>query len=228
VVETQVEDQLTEAALVDLTTVIQAEVQDILEVQTAIINLVTTDQVLETHIVMVITKATIINQQETPIQDQNLVVLLVAINHRVEIPTVNQKATVILAEVVLEQGLVIAIRTEEKAAEVHQNLHQTTTTLTEAETRIIADTRDRNLILDQVDIIEAIVVQEAIADLITDLILRNQEVEDTITLLEAQTDHTVEVAVALEEAAVTLDHLEVEVHQDQLEAEVTADQDSLT
>lgn len=227
-VETQVEDQLTEAALVDLTTVIQAEVQDILEVQTAIINLVTTDQVLETHIVMVITKATIINQQETPIQDQNLVVLLVAINHRVEIPTVNQKATVILAEVVLEQGLVIAIRTEEKAAEVHQNLHQTTTTLTEAETRIIADTRDRNLILDQVDIIEAIVVQEAIADLITDLILRNQEVEDTITLLEAQTDHTVEVAVALEEAAVTLDHLEVEVHQDQLEAEVTADQDSLT
>ena len=227
-VETQVEDQLTEAALVDLTTVIQAEVQDILEVQTAIINLVTTGQALETHIVTVITKATIVNQQETPIQDQNLVVLLVAINHRVEIPTVNQKATVILAEVVLEQGLVIAIRTEEKAAEVHQNLHLTTTTLTEAETRIVADTRDQNLILDLADIVEAIVVQEAIADLITDLILRNQEVEDTITLLEAQTDHTVEVVVALEEAAVTLDHLEVEVHQDQLEAEVTADQDSLT
>lgn len=227
-VETQEEDQLMEAALVDLTTVIQAEVQDILEVQTATINLVTTDQVLETHIVTVITKATIVNQQETPIQDQNLVVLLVAINHQVEIPTVNQKATVILAEVVLEQGLVIAIRTEEKAAEVHQNLHQTTTTLTEAETRIIVDTRDQNLILDLADIVEAIVVQEAIADLITDLILRNQEVEATITLLEAQTDHTVEVAVVLEEAAVILDHLEVEVHQDQLEAEVTADQDSLT
>lgn len=227
-VETQEEDQLTEAALVDLTTVMQVEAQDILEVQTATINLVTTDQVLETHIVTVITKATIVNQQETPIQDQNLVVLLVAINHRVEIPTVNQKATVILVEVVPEQGLVIAIRTEEKAAEVHQNLHLTTTTLTETETRIIVDTRDQNLILDLADIVEAIVVQEAIADLITDLILRNQEVEATTILLEAQTDHTVEVAVALEEAAVTLDHLEVEVHQDQLEAEVTADQDSLT
>ena len=227
-VEIQVEDQLTADVLVVQTTATRLEVRDIQEALMATTNLEIQSRVQETHIATVTIKETIVNLREIPILNQIQVILLVAINHLVETPTVNLKA-VTLVEEAQEHDLVTAIQIEEIIAMViHQSLLLITATLTEIATQTAAVIRDLNQVLALADTTEVTTVQETTEDRIIVPIRHNQEVVATIIHREARTDLTTEAVVAQEEAAVTLDRPEAEVHQDQQEVEVTADQDSIT
>lgn len=207
------------------TTAIRLEVLDIQEALMATINREIQGQVQETHIATVTIKETIVNLLETPIRSQTPVILLVAINHLVETLTVNQGA-VTLVEEALELDLVTAIQIEEIEVVIHQNLLLIIATLTEIATQTAAVIRDLNQVLALADIIEVTTVQETTEDRIIVPIRHNQEVAATIIHREAQTDLTTEAVVALEEVVAILDRLEAEVHQDQQEVEVTADQDN--